>query len=530
MKNINRKKAMIFVLAAVLTLLSAFPVLAETAKKTNGENGRTITVQELMLEDAEASASIIRGGAAIAPEAGVRLAEGDVLRTKGNAALCLSVDAQMVLRLGRDSEAVIEKASAGQQLGVKLQKGYIFYNVAKQAGNAESLEMTCSNINFSVRGTSGILTFGNGMAQHMLFDGAVTVSDGKTARTQNSGELSDINIGPGYTLESGVTGKNFILSELPVTAVEEMKKDAGLMARVLVSVPVSIDADGTKKYADASWFTENVQGIPDLEVFHKSLRFITGTSSSGSSDPDPAVCPYADGSRGGELYYILEEKTGDEYKTFIYRYSSSSGTFEFRDLTNFCTDRNDFHAGDWVHYHIINGFAGFCTGDGDGAYIPEIYTVSFDMNGQTVRYPPQDREVPEGKTVIKPGGNFDTNCCTFDGWYTEPECVTAWDFDNDVVTEDLTLYAHWLPKTMKIWMQAGAGGTGGPEYVNLTYGECLEPLASLPTHSTKSFLGYFTLYDEKIYDETGSPVDGAEDLIWSKYNGLTVYAKWDYEN
>ena len=39
------------------------------------------------------------------------------------------------------------------------------------------------------------------------------------------------------------------------------------------------------------------------------------------------------------------------------------------------------------------------------------------------------------------------NGYTFGGWYTEKECKTAWDFNKDTVTRDLTLYAKWTEKT-----------------------------------------------------------------------------------
>ena len=538
MKKINLKKAMTIVLAMILALIPTFSAFAEAAKETGSEGGRTIIVQELKLGDAGASASVTRGETTFAPAAGVRLAEGDVLRTKGNAVLYLSVDAQMVLRLDSDTEAVIEKAAFGSKLVVNVKKGHMFYNVAKQTSDSESLEMMSNNITIAIRGTSGTLTFGNGTVQHMLYDGVVTVSDGKTSRTQNPGELLNVSIGPAHTMENGTAVKNFTLSDIPASVVEEMKKDADLMARILGSVPAAIGADGAKTFADAAWFTENVTGTSDAKVFSDSLKVVHDTVSSGSSDPQPdpgpdpgpTTCPYADGSKGGELYYIREVKSAGEYKVFAYRYNSSAGKFEFRGASNFSAGGSDHKAGEWVHYHIMDGFVGVCTGDGDGAVIPVMHTVKFDTNGQTVDYPPADQEIPEGNTVWKPSIS-DTNCCTFDGWYTEPECETEWDFDNDVVMEDMTLYAHWLPKTMRIWMQ-DAEGKGGPEYVDLTYGDSLEPLSTLPTNPDpdKFLLGYFTTDDEKIYDGDGSPVDGAEDLIWGKYSGLTIYAEWDYVN
>jgi len=35
----------------------------------------------------------------------------------------------------------------------------------------------------------------------------------------------------------------------------------------------------------------------------------------------------------------------------------------------------------------------------------------------------------------------------FAGWYTEPECINKYDFENSVLTSNITLYAKWIPKT-----------------------------------------------------------------------------------
>ncbi len=44
----------------------------------------------------------------------------------------------------------------------------------------------------------------------------------------------------------------------------------------------------------------------------------------------------------------------------------------------------------------------------------------------------------------------------FDGWYTDPECKTAYDFENSKVEEDLTLYAKWV-KTATITFDTADG-------------------------------------------------------------------------
>ena len=74
-------------------------------------------------------------------------------------------------------------------------------------------------------------------------------------------------------------------------------------------------------------------------------------------------------------------------------------------------------------------------------------TVSFNMNGvqgAAADYTPDDQTVAVGGTVAIPGefpefiaGN------AFAGWYTEAACTTEWDFEKDIVEDDMTLFAKW---------------------------------------------------------------------------------------
>ena len=45
---------------------------------------------------------------------------------------------------------------------------------------------------------------------------------------------------------------------------------------------------------------------------------------------------------------------------------------------------------------------------------------------------------------------------TFNGWYTEAECITAWDFITRTVTENITLYAKWIIEEGKILSMSNA--------------------------------------------------------------------------
>lgn len=67
------------------------------------------------------------------------------------------------------------------------------------------------------------------------------------------------------------------------------------------------------------------------------------------------------------------------------------------------------------------------------------YTVTFDAGDgiETV-----SQQVSEGDKAAKPA-DPKRDGYTFDGWFKDEACRQAWDFDTDIVTEDITLYAGW---------------------------------------------------------------------------------------
>ena len=69
---------------------------------------------------------------------------------------------------------------------------------------------------------------------------------------------------------------------------------------------------------------------------------------------------------------------------------------------------------------------------------PKQFTVSFDATGGSAI---EDQIVAYGETVTEPKTPVRVGY-RFDGWYTDADCTTAYDFDASV-TGDLLLYAKW---------------------------------------------------------------------------------------
>src|SRR5690606_8499360 len=68
------------------------------------------------------------------------------------------------------------------------------------------------------------------------------------------------------------------------------------------------------------------------------------------------------------------------------------------------------------------------------------YTVTFDLKGGIGTIPAQ--EITAGDLVTKPADPTKDGF-TFIGWSSTEDGYNLWDFDNDLVSDDMTLYAVW---------------------------------------------------------------------------------------
>lgn len=68
------------------------------------------------------------------------------------------------------------------------------------------------------------------------------------------------------------------------------------------------------------------------------------------------------------------------------------------------------------------------------------FLVSFNSMGGSIV---QSQSVADGELAVEPTTPTKDGC-TFDAWCSDLACSVAWDFDNDVVTSNMMLYAKWL--------------------------------------------------------------------------------------
>lgn len=140
------------------------------------------------------------------------------------------------------------------------------------------------------------------------------------------------------------------------------------------------------------------------------------------------------------------------------------------------------------------------------------YTVLFEMNGHGEAVVGQ--LVQKGGLVVEPIVPT-AEGYTFDGWFTEPECIYEWNFNRNTVTRNLTLYAKWITNRYAVSFDLNGHGNAISPQTVLYGGSVTEPAA--PTADGLIFGGWFR---EK---ECVNRWDFASDTISAD---TTLYAKW----
>ncbi|MCR5272450.1 MAG: InlB B-repeat-containing protein [Lachnospiraceae bacterium] len=142
----------------------------------------------------------------------------------------------------------------------------------------------------------------------------------------------------------------------------------------------------------------------------------------------------------------------------------------------------------------------------------DTHTVTFDANGHGTA--PSSQTIDYGDYVTEPDDPSATGY-TFGGWYTDSDCTDAWDFTNDTVTSDTTLYAKWTANTYTVSFNANGHGSA-PSSQTIDYGDYVtEP--DDPSATGYTFGGWYTDSDcTDVWDFTSDTVT----------TDLTLYAKW----
>jgi uncharacterized repeat protein (TIGR02543 family) len=142
------------------------------------------------------------------------------------------------------------------------------------------------------------------------------------------------------------------------------------------------------------------------------------------------------------------------------------------------------------------------------------HTVSFDSQGgsnvEGIADITHGDLIPEPLDPLKSG-------YAFDGWHKQSNCVEQWDFDADVITSDMTLYAKWIALHLVSFDSRGGSGVAAIEIGNGR--KLAEPATPIKTGYT--FDGWYK--EIACINRWNFSLDDVEST-------RTLYAKWTVQN
>ena len=136
------------------------------------------------------------------------------------------------------------------------------------------------------------------------------------------------------------------------------------------------------------------------------------------------------------------------------------------------------------------------------------FTVSFDANGGSNV---NSQKIEYSKTAKTPAEPAKSKY-SFDGWYTDEQLTTAFDF-NTPITADITLYAKWVQTVATVTFNSKNGSRVASQEVTIGE-EAAVPAA--PTRSGYIFKEWCTDYAATQSYDFETPVTG----------DMTLYAAW----
>ncbi|MGE7945808.1 InlB B-repeat-containing protein [Lysinibacillus sp. NPDC093688] len=139
------------------------------------------------------------------------------------------------------------------------------------------------------------------------------------------------------------------------------------------------------------------------------------------------------------------------------------------------------------------------------------YTVTFDSNGGSVVVP----QAVEYEKLVKVPSNPEKEGYLFLSWHKDEELTEPWNFEQDIVKKDITLYAKWK-KLNYNFVTFDSNGGSEISAKKVYEGKLLQAPAT-PVKGGYSFTGW---YKDK---ELTTSWDFKKDIVTKN---LTLYAKW----
>jgi uncharacterized repeat protein (TIGR02543 family) len=142
------------------------------------------------------------------------------------------------------------------------------------------------------------------------------------------------------------------------------------------------------------------------------------------------------------------------------------------------------------------------------------FAVAFDSTGGTAV---ETQTIARGEKITEPQG-VTREGYTFEGWYTDGAFTTKWNFTQNTVTQNVTLYAKWTqnpPGSFTVTFVSNCEKVAAPQVVQ-SGGQAAEPQGM--TREGYTLEGW---YNENTF---ASSWDFDTDTVT---HSVTLYAKWD---
>jgi uncharacterized repeat protein (TIGR02543 family) len=155
----------------------------------------------------------------------------------------------------------------------------------------------------------------------------------------------------------------------------------------------------------------------------------------------------------------------------------------------------------------------------DFSPIESVATLSVTFNSQDGTAVSSQVILATDGSVGKPADPTRTDY-TFGGWYKESACTNAWDFNTDVATANVTLYAKWTAVTSATYTLTfdAQSGTVSPASKSVTMGAAVGELPT-PARTGYTFDGWFTAVN-------GGGTQYTAGTVYNVEGNTTLYAKW----
>lgn len=150
------------------------------------------------------------------------------------------------------------------------------------------------------------------------------------------------------------------------------------------------------------------------------------------------------------------------------------------------------------------------TGCDDEETVLQKYTVTFNSQGGSEV---ASQAVYAGEKIVKPA-NPTKEKEYFVDWYKEAECTNVWDFENETVSQDITLYAKWTSIAYTVTFETNGGSAIEAQLV--PDGTFATKPATAPTKEGNLFEGWYTEQTMTNLFDFYTPIT----------KDITLYAKW----